>query len=116
VAPESGKSGASRSESGVTPASIVATGEDAFLVSGDLVFSTVGGLLEQAGPMLSTARSPIVDLASAVNCDSAGLALLLEWVAVGARTGKRVRFLNLPQAIAGIARLSNADALLPMDE
>jgi phospholipid transport system transporter-binding protein len=100
----------------VTPASIAATGEDALLVSGDLVFSTVGGLLERAGPMLATARNPVVDLASVVNCDSAGLALLLEWVAVGARAGKRVRFLNLPQAMAGIARLSNADTLLPMAE
>lgn len=103
-------------ELSVPQARLSLTGEGAILVSGDLVFSTVGGLLEQAGPMLGTIRDPILDLASVVNCDSAGLALLLEWVAVGASAGKRVRFLNLPQALVGIAQLSNADLLLPLAE
>lgn len=100
--------------SAVPQASVSLTGEDTILVSGDLVFSTVVRLLEQVGPMLTKAPNPVVDLASVVNCDSAGLVLLLEWVAVGARAGKRVRFLNLPPALVGIAQLSNADILLPV--
>lgn len=100
----------------MTEASISPTGEGTFLVSGDLVFATVGGLLEQAGPMFAAAPAPVVDLASVVNCDSAGLALLLEWVEDTASSGKRVRFRNLPEALVGIARLSNADKLLPLAE
>lgn len=103
-------------ESSVPQASISLTGEGTISVSGDLVFSTVGRLLEQAGPMLEKVPDPIVDLASVVNCDSAGLVLLLEWIAVGASAGKRVRFLNLPEALVGIARLSNVDLLLPLAE
>lgn len=103
-------------ESKVPQASVSLTGEGAILVSGDLVFSTVGRLLQQAAPMLAKLPDPIVDLASVVNCDSAGLVLLLEWVSVGASAGKRVRFVNLPQALVGIARLSNADPLLPLAE
>ena len=95
-------------------ADISSTGEGTFQVSGDLVFSTVAGLLEKSGLLLAEASDPIVDLASVVNCDSAGLALLLEWITVGTGAGKPVRFRNLPEALVGIARLSNAEKLLPL--
>lgn len=83
-------------------------------MTGDLVFSTVGELLDRAGPILASVSDPVLDLAAVVNCDSAGLVLLLEWVAVGAAAGKPVRFRNLPPALVGIARLSNVDSLLPL--
>lgn len=100
----------------MTQASLNSTGDGGFLITGDLVFSTVGELLDQAGPTLASVSDPVLDLASVVNCDSAGLVLLLEWVAVGAAAGKRVRFRNLPSALVGIARLSNAESLLPLAE
>ncbi|MCB1867173.1 MAG: STAS domain-containing protein [Gammaproteobacteria bacterium] len=103
-------------ESIVPPASVSMTSEGAILVAGDLVFSTVARLLEEARPMLAKVPNPIVDLESVVNCDSAGLVLLLELVAVAASTGQHVRFLNLPQSLLGIARLSNAEMLLPVAE
>jgi len=98
----------------LSQASISSIGENAFLVSGDLLFSTVGGLLEQAAPRLVAAQDPVVDLASVVNCDTAGLALLIELVDVCADSGQRLSFRNLPQAMVGIARLSNVESLLPL--
>ncbi|MCP4286958.1 MAG: STAS domain-containing protein [Gammaproteobacteria bacterium] len=100
----------------MSQASISLIGENAFLVSGDLLFSTVGGLLEQAAPRLAAAQGPVVDLASVVNCDTAGLALLIEWMSVCADNGQRLSFRNLPQAMVGIARLSNVESLLQLAE
>ncbi|MCB1762801.1 MAG: STAS domain-containing protein [Gammaproteobacteria bacterium] len=101
------------SEGAVTRAEIVRTGEGRFQVSGDLVFATVPALLQKAAPLLAQSRVVTLDLAAVGHCDSAGLALLLEWVATGASVGQRISFLNLPEALVGIARLSNAESLLP---
>ena len=100
----------------MTQANISVGGDGLFLLSGDLLFSTVGGLLEQAAPMLAKTQDAVVDLSAVRNCDSAGLALLLEWVMVAKRSGTGIRYRNLPQALIGIARLSNADSLLPITE
>lgn len=98
----------------MTAATITETGKGTFLVTGDLVFSTVGALLDQAAPMFAARPEAIVDLASVDHCDSAGLVLLLDWVANAAHAGKSIRFVNLPEDLIGIARLSNAETLLPL--
>lgn len=85
-----------------------------FLLSGDLVFASVGALLDQAAPLFAAVPDPVVDLASVDHCDSAGLVLLLEWVARAAQAGRSIRFVNLPEDLIGIARLSNAETLLPL--
>ena len=77
---------------------------------------TVGELLEKARPLLAKVQNPIMDLESVVHCDSAGLALLLEWIEISAGRGQQLKFRNLPSALVGIAHLSNAETLLILAE
>ena len=88
-------------------------GEGLLLVSGDLVFVTVPALLEKASRLLAGRREVAIDLAEVTHADSAGLALLLEWIDRGRSDGCLIRFRNIPSSLLRIARLSNVEALLP---
>jgi len=44
--------------------------------------------------------------------DSAGLAVLLEWLSVAKRTGRSLRYVRLPAGLAALARISDVEELL----
>ena len=44
--------------------------------------------------------------------DSAGLAVLLEWLGVARRAGRSLRYTQLPQGLAALARISEVEELL----
>ena len=54
------------------------------------------------------------DLAGVERADSAGLALLIEWMRRARRAGRPVRFLNLPPQMLEIARAASLDRVLPL--
>jgi len=87
------------------------------VLAGELVFATAPALLEQGAALFQPAGDALVlDLAEVTQTDSAGLALLLEWLDEARRIGKSLRFCHLPATLLGIARLSNAEGLLPEAE
>jgi phospholipid transport system transporter-binding protein len=45
--------------------------------------------------------------------DSAGLALLIEWLRESERLGKSITFLNMPAQMQSISRLCGLDGVLP---
>ncbi|MCP4995779.1 MAG: STAS domain-containing protein [Gammaproteobacteria bacterium] len=85
-------------------------------VFGDLTFATVSGVL-RASEMLSGGRDHLTyDLSAVQRTDSAALALLLEWRSRARVRGGDASFLGLPESLLDIARLSNADSLLPQED
>ena len=88
-------------------------GEGEFKVGGDLVFETVGNLLPAGEALFRGHASVVVDLSGVQASDSAGIALLLEWLAGARGRGERLAFRNLPDPLRRIARLSNLEPLLP---
>jgi phospholipid transport system transporter-binding protein len=54
-----------------------------------------------------------VDLSGVTHADSAGVALLIEWVAALRDTGREIRFSAIPGQVLAIARLSGVDEFLP---
>jgi phospholipid transport system transporter-binding protein len=94
---------------------IEATGHGSWLLVGDLSFTTVpalrGGL-----DMKSANRSRLsIDLAGVTRSDSAGLALLIEWLRESERLGKTVTFMNMPVQMQSIARVCGLDGILQAD-
>ena len=81
-------------------------------VSGDLVFGTVALLLNRGIGLLDRSDRHIIDLSDVAHCDSAGLALLLEWLDYGRSKSYEVSFRGLPPGLLRIAGLSNATGLL----
>jgi phospholipid transport system transporter-binding protein len=91
------------------------TSHGSWLLVGDLNFTTVpvltGGLdIESADrPSIS------IDLAGVTRSDSAGLALLIEWLRESERLGKTITFLNMPAQMRSIARVCGLEGILPAD-
>ena len=91
---------------------IDAVADGLLLVSGELVFASAAELLQRADGLLAGGSPLTIDLAAVGDCDSAGLALLLEWLDLGRQRGITVRYRNIPDALLGIARLSNVVELI----
>ena len=78
-------------------------------VRGELTFSTVEALRGPGVEALAEHDDATVDLAAVDRADSAGLALLVEWLRAARRRGARVRFANAPAQLRAIAGTSGLD-------
>lgn len=85
-----------------------------FRVSGALDFQTVPELAEQADVLFSQSETIDVDLSGVTRADSAGVALLVEWMHEAHRQKKGIRYLNIPTQMLAIARVSSLDHILPL--
>ncbi|RMG30807.1 MAG: STAS domain-containing protein [Gammaproteobacteria bacterium] len=87
---------------------------DRFRVSGSLTFDTVTALLAASEPVFAGAGALDIDLQGVQRADSAGLALLIEWMRRAHHRGLPLRFLNMPPQMLAIARASSLDHVLPL--
>jgi phospholipid transport system transporter-binding protein len=86
--------------------------DDRAMLSGELRFDSVGSLLAVGSRVIGEGRIAVIDLAAVSAGDSAGLALLIEWLSV-ARSAKRpLRYENIPSQLQQLARLSEVEELL----
>jgi len=84
-------------------------------VSGELTFATVTGLLAQSRMLFEQAGGEIeVELGGVERADSAGLAILIEWMRQANARGASIRFSHLPEQMLAIAAASEMDSLLPL--
>jgi len=84
------------------------------VVTGELTFATARDA-RQLGELVlesSAAESIVVDCGGVTRADSAGLAVLLDWLAWGRRRSRPVALHNLPASLLAIARISELDGLL----
>ncbi|NIM26611.1 MAG: STAS domain-containing protein [Gammaproteobacteria bacterium] len=81
-------------------------------VSGPMTFDTVTELWRQSEHMFEDNTVLEIDLAQVTRTDSAGLSLLVEWMRGASRQSGRVEFLNLPDQMLALARVSNVEHLL----
>lgn len=87
-----------------------------YRVSGELTFSTVNALLNESRAILFSGAGEALelDLGEVSRADSAGLALLIQWMRMAHHGGRTIRFLNLPQQLLAIAEASDLDEILPI--
>lgn len=85
-----------------------------FAVRGPLTFANARGAHSEGLHALRTsaARELEVDCGGITHSDSAGLAVLLDWMAIMRREGRPLRFANLPGGLLAVARISGVDELL----
>jgi phospholipid transport system transporter-binding protein len=81
-------------------------------VDGVLDFGTVGALLETGSQAILAGHAGFVDLAGVTATDSAGLALLLEWLSVARGAKRSLRYENVPMQLQQLARLSEVEELI----
>lgn len=83
-------------------------------VRGALTFQTARYAYQTGAHLLRNAPSSTVqiDCAGVTQSDSAGLAVLIEWLACAAQSGRKMTFLNLPVGIRSTAQISEVLDLL----
>ena len=97
---------------------VVAQSDSELTVSGALTFDSVPSLFEQSAYWLQRISGPVtVDLRDVHRADSAGLALLVEWLR-GARQNNRaeIRFTNVPEQMGSLIRVHGLGGAFGLSE
>lgn len=94
------------------PATLEALGNGRFKVHGALNADTVTDLLERSKAAFRGVTELDLDLSGVPEGDSAGLALLIEWLRLAKQQKQKLRFSNIPVQIAALARISEVETLL----
>ena len=83
-------------------------------VRGSLTFATARRAREEGLRKFRDcgARACEVDCGGISASDSAGLTVLLDWLALAKRDGRSLRYVNLPDGLLAIARISGVEELL----
>ncbi len=85
-------------------------------VSGDLDLETAAAILSAGAAAFAGAPRAEVDLSGVTDADSAGLAVLIEWVREACASGRSIAFRGLPPRLAELARIGGVADLLPVTD
>ncbi len=83
-------------------------------IHGELSFASVPALWRDCRAQYASGKDIDVDLGQVRRSDSAGLALLVEWLREAQRNGASLRFFNIPAQMLEMARASGLDQILPL--
>jgi phospholipid transport system transporter-binding protein len=96
-------------------ARLESVGNGRLRVEGVLDFGSVAPLLAQGEALMPRTGRVQIDLGGVETANSAGLALLLEWLDLARARGVDLRYLDMPESLTRIAAFSNLGSLLPTD-
>lgn len=85
---------------------------DFLKLSGRLDFSSVASLLTANGWLQG--EQVQIDMSEVEQSNSAGLALLLEWMKIAQQKGLQIKYHNVPEQLLVIARAYGIDQDLPI--
>ncbi|MDH4107299.1 MAG: STAS domain-containing protein [Gammaproteobacteria bacterium] len=91
-------------------------GDGKFALSGEMTFATAGDILRDSEEPFEHHTRIEMDLSGVTDTDSAGLALLLEWITWANHTVREIRFTGMPDKIEAIARVTEVENLLRRGE
>lgn len=98
----------------MTGARLIDDGGGRFSLQGVLDFGTVTALRDQGEPLFQAGGRVRIDLAGVETANSAGLALLVEWLDMARARGASLQLANMPESLTRIAAFSNLQDLLPV--
>ena len=91
-------------------------GHGRFALSGELTFETAEKILRASEDPFEEHTQLEIDLSGVTDSDSAGLALLLEWVTWANHSVREISFVEVPEKIQAIARTTEVEHLLSRGE
>ncbi len=91
-------------------------GDGHFALSGEVSFDTAEKILEASEKPFEEHTRIEMDLSGVTMGDSAGLALLLEWVTWANHTVREIRYSGMPERILAIAKTTEVESLLSRGE
>jgi phospholipid transport system transporter-binding protein len=103
-------------EAAVAPAAVAVTdlGSGQIQVRGALTFATARAARIAGAKLLQKGAGPVlvIDCGGVSVSDSAGLAVLVDWLAVAKLHGRGIRFKELPPALHAVAQISDVESIL----
>ncbi len=93
-------------------AASITSQNNSLVVAGELNFATVVGLWNQSLSLLAQSAQLHFDFQKVESCNSAGVALMLEWIKYAKSHHKTILFSHIPQQLNSIIAVSGIDALL----
>lgn len=82
-------------------------------VSGALHFESVADLWRETGPLFAADPPARIDLGGVSHSNSAGVALLVDWLRQARSRQRDLVFLNVPAQMRAIIQVADLDAMLP---
>jgi phospholipid transport system transporter-binding protein len=79
---------------------------------GDLTFATCAACWKTSQRRFQQAQAITLDLSGVRRADSAGLALLVEWLRLAQKRSLRLEFVNFPPQLAAMAKAYHLEPLL----
>ncbi|MDP1773150.1 MAG: STAS domain-containing protein [Methylobacter sp.] len=89
--------------------SIIKESNGHFVVDGDLTFATIDKQTLKSFSFLKAAKEITIDLSRVSSTDSAGLALMIEWIKYSRQNRTQIAFKNIPEQLLNLAKLSGFD-------
>ncbi len=88
---------------------IIDQGSGQLLVDSDLTFRSIDGRSVESFAFLKAGKDITMDLSRVANADSAGLALMIEWIKYTRNRRTSLHFKNVPEQLITLAKLSGFD-------
>lgn len=96
------------------PAKIDVNSNGQFLVTGELIFSTVPIIHKRGCQLIAASPKPTFNLQDVVICDNSAVALLTSWIRYAKSLKKAVVFVNVPKQLLDILNISGLKNILPI--
>lgn len=93
------------------PADITYQGNE-FVLTGELDYGNVMSLFQKSLADINACPELIFNFGQVKSCNSAAIALIMEWIKLGKHCGKQVKFKSLSQELVSIAHVSGLDNLI----
>lgn len=96
------------------PATLSRGAPDRLVLAGDLVLDTVTALWDAAAPEFATGARVTLALDGVRRADSAGVALLVEWLRAARAGGGELLLSGMPAQMRAILAVSDLDDVFPV--
>jgi phospholipid transport system transporter-binding protein len=93
----------------VSKLNLINQGNGVFIIDGDLTFATIDKHTVKSFEFLKSSRSITIDFEKVSCTDSAGLALMIEWIKQARHYRTSLHFKNIPEQLRNLAKLSGFD-------
>jgi len=89
--------------------------QNQYALRGELTMQTVPDIARASHVRVNAMRGEVtINLSQVIRADSAGLALLIEWLRCTQRNGVKLHFEQLPEQLIQIAKVSELHRVLPI--
>jgi phospholipid transport system transporter-binding protein len=93
----------------VSKLKLINQGGGYFLIDGDLTFDTIDKQTVKSFAFLNSSKDISIDFSKVACTDSAGLALMIEWLKYTRSKRIHLKFKNIPKQLHALAQLSGFD-------